>query len=100
VKLFFITTKERSAALRQAHHYMDLPNGKVLLVARDEGTLEHWAKHEDVTVLPHPIFESAVPLADEHIEHVKHLKIKKGHTVLDLIKEAAKHHPAMRLHVL
>jgi hypothetical protein len=103
VKLFYITTIERMQCVIHAWHSLDLGNEKFLICVdwKDDMQEAEWAQSEGVMPLPHPIFQMADPLTDEHLAHLtQRFTLEKGNTIHDAIKAAARHDPWMRLHVL
>jgi hypothetical protein len=103
VKTFFITTPEHAQELKHEWHGIDLQNGKLMICLRfrDEGHEMEWTSHPDVIRLPHPIFESNIPLTGEHHGNLwQRFALVPGDGIHDVIKQAAKVDPFMRLHVL
>lgn len=103
MRLYYLATKERTAALYHPWHSLDLGNGKhfVCVDWKDEAHELDWSSHPEVIALPHPIFESTVRLTDDHIKHLSgRYVVETGHNVHHVIKQAAKDDPWMRLHVL
>jgi hypothetical protein len=103
MKLLYVTTGERMAAINADCHGLDLGNGKVLVCVRwrDELYEVGWAEHPEVIRLPHPIFQSTAVIPDEHLSHLRgRFTLPDQSTVHHVIQEAAKDDPWMRLHVL
>jgi hypothetical protein len=103
MKLFYITTPEIAKSLFTGWHAKDIGNGKILMCAifNDEYDEKNWAETEGVIPLPHPIFEASTRLSEEHLKHLSgKYQLEPGHTIHDLIKQAAKEDLWMRLHVL
>lgn len=103
MRLYYLATKERTAAINHSWHALDLGNGKHLVCIdwKDEMSEMQWASHPDVIALPHPILESTVRLTDEHVKHLTgRYPIEVGHNVHHVIKHASNDDPWMRLHVL
>ena len=94
-------------------HYLDLPNGMVLLVTsfdHDERCEDLFHAHPEVAILPHPTRDGNKPLKS----HVgtpgykfdrRHLDALKGHpdlgiletdSVLDVARKASQLHPEVR----
>ena len=81
-------------------HYIDLPDGRILISAHfpvTHSSAEVWEDHPRVEKLNHPVFEGTKPLDDKHVAALAHLGIRKGHTVIDVATAAAKIHPLMKL---
>ena len=96
---------------RDGSHYVDLPDGKILVCAsfRDAAAQSKWESHPNVSALPDPAFEGTASLnAPEHVS-LRHLfgdQQKKSSpssadysqkTVLDVAREVGKIHPLMKL---
>jgi len=79
---------------------INLGNGKGLVCIdwRDELAELNWVKSPGVVPLPHPYLEQSIPLADEHVEYLsQRFAVQKGHNIHDLIREAVKVEPMMRV---
>lgn len=103
MRLFYIVSPEMTQHIGTGWHSVDLGNGKLLVcVDWKNGAKElAWSEQPGVISLPHPIFESTVPLTDEHLSHLnKYFQLENGDTVHRLIKQASRHDPWMRVHVL
>lgn len=103
MRLYYIAPIEQAQKVTSEMHALDLGNGKHLVCVqwRDELSEMQWAAHPDVIALPHPILESTVRLADEHIKHLSgRYPVEVGDNVHHVIKHVAKDDPWMRLHVL
>lgn len=93
-------------------HYINLPNGRILLAASfsHEGSEEMFhMSAKTMTSLPHPVFQGTDPIS---VAHANELAAHSGLfpepnaqqvaakcTVRDIIARAAKEHPLMRLTV-
>jgi hypothetical protein len=75
---------------------------------RHEVHQDRWHDHPEVAILPHPVYEGAVQLADhigkpgrkfeaKHLAHLAALGIAGEHTVLDLEQKALARNRGMRL---
>ena len=91
---------------RHSSHYIDLPNGRILLSAvfADEGSEEEFSlRAKSLQSLPHPVFSGNDKIAAGHVEELHHLftskEEAKGATVRDVVKKAAAVHPLMRLSI-
>jgi len=105
MKLYYLARPERIKEIRHECHWLMLGDSTHVLVAvrwKDEIHEMEWAGREGVIKLPHPIFESAAALLDEHLEHIKKRfpQAKTGDTIHSVLKHVAKEDPWMRLHVL
>ncbi len=87
-------------------HYIDLPNGRILLCADfvDEGTEEAFSlRATSLKSLPHPVFSGTEKISAYHVDELSHLFAGKEDsrkaTVHDVVRKAAAIHPLMRLSV-
>jgi len=85
-------------------HYIDLPNGRILLAASflTEGAEEAFGLQvKSLQSLPHPIFSGSDKISVGHVEELSHLFTSKEEarsaTVRDVVKKATAIHPLMRL---
>jgi hypothetical protein len=104
MKFFYVIPVEMvHAPANIGSHSLDLGNGKALICIdwKDDFQEAEWCAREGVMPLPHPIFQMAEPLQDEHIAHLKgRFAFNNGDNIHHLIRQAAKLDPWMRLHVL
>jgi hypothetical protein len=102
MKLFYICDQEPMGAAT-GWHAAPLGNGKHLVCIdwKDDAAEAAWAQRAGVIPLPHPIFEAATPLTDEHRQHLAgRYKTNSGDNIHHVIKQAAKEDLWMRLWVL
>lgn len=94
-------------------HYIDLPNGHILLSAdfHSEWCEETWHAHPEVARLPHPVYEGKVTLSDlvnlpeheqkqfrpHHLDALGAVGIQEHHTVWDVHRIASAIYPLVRL---
>jgi len=103
MKLFYLAPIEKLKEVNSPWHALDLGTGRHLACVRwkDEREEMIWSNHPDVVRLPHPIFESTMPLSDEHLKHLcNRFEVSRDDGVHAVIKQAAKQDPFMRLEVL
>lgn len=87
-------------------HYIDLPNGRILLAATfaSEGAEEAFSlQTTTLQSLPHPVFSGTDKISGAHAGELGHLfpngKDAAQANVRDVIQKAAAIHPLMRLSV-
>jgi hypothetical protein len=100
VKLFYVVSIDALRMATFGYRALDLSNGNLLVSVEwsNEMAELQWAKTPGVIPLPHPFFEQAVPLSDEHLTHLSfHFGVEKGHTIHDLLREVVKIEPLMRV---
>jgi hypothetical protein len=103
MKLFYVVDKETTQHIGTGWHSLDLGNNKLLVCIhwKDEAHEAAWASRPDVISLPHPIYEAAVPLTDEHVRHLSATFPQAvGGNIHSIIKEASKRDLWMRCYVL
>lgn len=104
MKLYYVASMEALDKLPNAEsHWLDLGNGHVFVAVDWDNDFQEqaWAAKEGVMPLPHPVFESKVALGDQHLFHLnQRFQLEKGDNVHRAIKQAARHDPWMRVHVL
>lgn len=103
MKLFYICPKDETRFIPTGWRALDLGNDKLLVCVNwaNDAHEAAWASRPDVIPLPHPIFESATPLTDEHRQHLAgRYKTNSGDTIHHIIKLASREDFGMRLWVL
>ena len=103
-RVYAICTKEAHERLKNCFHpqygshYIDLPDGRILLMANfnDEAGEVLFTSDDQVETLPDPYFAGNQPLEAKHLSAVAHLGLE-GNTVLHLARAAGKMHPLMKL---
>ena len=80
-------------------HYIDLPDGRILLSADfpNHSSLEIWEQKQGVELLPHPVFEGTKKLDKKHVDALQHLGVTADHTVVDVARIAGAVMPTMKL---
>lgn len=102
MKLHYISTAEehqQSYKLFSSSHYIDLPNGKILMAAEfgDDKTSEaKWRNRVNVLAFPHPL--SGKKIGYEIAQHLEHLGITSEHTTFEAAQIAAKIHPELNIY--
>ena len=78
-------------------HYIDLPDGDVLVTAKfvHEGARNEVENHKTVIALPHPM--SSETVGSRVAAKLAHIGVTESHRTYDVAKLAAKIHPMMRL---
>lgn len=103
MKLFYICSIETTQHIGTGWHSTDLGNGKLMVCIdwNNEAKEVAWASREGVISLPHPIFESTIPLTAEHVQHLSgKYQVTTDHNIHHVIKQAAKEDLWMRCYVL
>jgi len=104
MKLYYVASQEVLDELPNVQsHWLDLGNGHVLIAVEWDNDFQEqeWSIKEGVLPLPHPVFNSADELTDEHLGHLtQRFPLEKGNNVHHAIKAASRHDPWMRCHVL
>jgi hypothetical protein len=99
MRSYFIVSKDVAIGYKHYFansHWVGIPNSTdVILSAKftHDHKEEDFSKINGVNPLPHILDTSAIP--DEHLPKLKHLNIKKGHTMKDLKKSLKKQHCLM-----
>ena len=103
MKLLYICSKQ----IHQIHshhmaesHYIDLPNGEVLVAAqfRNDHLESTFSDHPDVQALPHPF--SGDPVGPEIAGKLAHIGVEKHHRHHHVGEKAGKVHPLMKMRVI
>jgi len=78
-------------------HYIDLPNGKILLtcVHRTDEDKKRWEARSTIIKLPHPL--SGKPIGTEIANELSSLGAQPGHTVWDIAEIAKGVHKGLNL---
>jgi hypothetical protein len=104
MKFYYIVPLKVATEPRHvASHWFEIGEEKALICIdwKDDDHELAWSSRPEVISLPHPVFEASAPLTDEHHSHLQHhFQLQKGDNVHHVIKQAAKHDPWMRIHVL
>lgn len=86
-------------------HFIDLP-GDLIFVGitwHDEAAQFAFELHEDengnrkVEVMPHPVHEGTKKLKTKHLDMLGDLSPDQNSTIIDVIREAGKRHPRLRI---
>jgi hypothetical protein len=82
-------------------HYIDLVDGNILICVldfRSDSHRDNFLKRAGVISLPHPVFETATPLNQKHVDALTAVKgITTASTVVDVAKAVGAINPGMRL---
>ena len=106
MNLYYLVSKEIWATHTDSFHpslgshYIDLPDGRILLSAHfplNHSSLELWEGKQGVEALPHPVFEGSKKLDKKHVDALQHLGVTAEHTVVDVARIAGAIMPTMKL---
>lgn len=100
MKTFYITTQQEftnGARHFLSAHYIDLPNGNILLAAnhRTSADKELWEARSTITLLPHPL--SGKQIGMEIAQKLSSIGALPNHTIWDVAELAKDIHPQMGL---
>jgi hypothetical protein len=98
---FYISTKDtwKSLSHLMGAHYIDLPNGEILIAAEFNHAPHEakFAKHPLVIALPHPGRMETMAKHPKALAALQHLGVKAGHSVMDVSDIVSAIHPLMSL---
>ena len=92
------TWEERNGILFESHWIETDDPTKILVVASfsHDGNADTWESLEGVETLPHPFVGAAETIKDEHADILQGMGVKRGHTVMDVARAAAKISPKFK----
>ena len=100
MRLLYICGKDTHrihSSLMANSHYIDLPNGEILVAAQfsDDHLEGRFSEHPAVQPLPHPF--SGEPVGDAIATKLGHLGVTKDHNHYQVAQLAGKIHPLMKM---
>lgn len=100
MKTLYITTQEEflnGAKHFSSAHYIDLPNGKILLAGehRTSADKKRWEARNTITILPHPL--SGKKIGPDVAQDLSSIGALPSHTVWDIAELGKKTHKGISI---